>query len=143
VSYAAARVLATDSVSTLPSQSQLVPVLVGGGILALVLHLSACAWAVRHHREPIAQLAAANAIAGLALGVALVPAGIAWVAYSPPHRVLPDAGWIAHIPVVFAGVACTSIAVAAGLTGSLFAFVACRHNHSERTEGIGSRRAVR
>ena len=127
VPYAAAFALGASSASAQPSWPELVPELLIAGGCVIAGHLRACARVVRRHRDPVEQLAAANAIAALGLLIAAVPACAVWLACSSLPLVLPGPSWLATIPVVFAGATGASVTIAIGLAGSLFAWRAtCR-----------------
>jgi Metalloenzyme superfamily/Type I phosphodiesterase / nucleotide pyrophosphatase len=125
LSYAAVLACGATSVSSvaaLPDQAGFVPTFAGSAALAIAIHLAACGWATRAVRDPLDQLATSNAIAGAALVLALIPAAVVWVG-SPSPLVVPEAAWLATVPLVLAGVACTAVVVAVGLARAVFAFL--------------------
>ena len=120
----AAAWLGGSSTSALPATADLAPTLAGAAGIAIALHVAASRWAARHHRDPAAQLATANAHAWLSLVLAALPAAALWAAFPAPALAVPAAAWLPRIPVTFAALACGSLGTACALAISLAIFLA-------------------
>jgi hypothetical protein len=90
----------------------------GGNVLIIWL---AVAW----RAEAQVRLAAATGVVLVGLLVALVPAGVAWIAVSPPYAAtVPGPLLMMLPPVTFAGVACYAVSAAVALVAEWALFAA-------------------
>lgn len=120
------------SPSLLPAQGHLAATLLRYGVAAVVVQLAASMWALRRERRFADRLAAANGVAGVALLLTMVPAGVIWAVFPPPYVTLPGPTWLVLIPAVQVAVACAALNVALTLFVEIGVFVATAGRLTDR-----------